>query len=315
MTATTFQIVNVAPDTDAWLQERRSSVGASEVAAVLGLSPYNTALDIYKSKQGVDRFFDPLLSFIGHESEHIIHKWVEEFSGVDVTLEPAFMARSVEFPFLHASFDRVSTAPFVTWQFKTASAYVVHSWDEGIPTDIRVQVQAEMLVAGTQKAAVVVWIGGREFRLFWEARDNAFIENQMIPALTEFWDNLQAGIAPEPSTIAEVSDAWHDSGEEMEAPEALLERIEQRAFLLATAKEAEDDAKTIQLELGKFMLDNNVEAFTRGGKKLLTYKRQKGRASFDAAQLKQDHPDLAAEYTRQGAGFMVMRSYLNGGTK
>ena len=304
----TYEVVKVTPDTDEWLQERRASIGASEVAAVLGLSPYNTALDIYKSKQGVDRYFDPLLSFVGHASEPIMHEWVEKFSGVPVTLEDAFMARSIEYPFLHASFDRVSRDPFTTWQMKTAHHYTGHKWDEGIPTDIRVQVQAEMLVAGTQKAAVVVWIGGREFRLFWEARDNVFIENQMIPALTEFWGNLQAGIAPEPSTIAEVSDAWHDSGEEMEAPEALLERIEQRAFLLATAKEAEDDAKTIQLELGKFMLDNNVEAFTHGGKKLLTYKRQKGRASFDAAQLKQDHPDLAAEYTRQGAGFMIMRT-------
>lgn len=303
-----FDVVDVVPDTPAWLLERRSSVGASEVAAVMGLSPYNTALDIYKSKQGVDRFFDPLLSFVGHASEPIMHAWVEEYSGVDVKLQPAFMARSVEYPFLHASFDRLSDNPFTTWQFKTASAYTGHKWDEGIPTDIRVQVQAEMLVAGTQKAAVVVWIGGREFRLFWEARDNVFIENQMIPALSEFWGNLMDGIAPEPSTIAEVSDAWHDSGEEMEAPEALLERIEQRAFLMVTAKEAEDDAKKIQLELGKFMLDNNVEAFTDHGRKVLTYKRQKGRASFDAAQLKQDHPDLAAEYTRQGAGFMVMRT-------
>lgn len=304
----TFEIVKVTPDTDEWLRERRSSVGASEVAAVLGLSPYNTALDIFKAKNGIDKHFDPVLSFIGHASEPIIHKWVEAFSGADVTLEPAFMARSIEYPFLHASFDRVSTSPFITWQFKTASAYVGHSWDEGIPTDIRVQVQAEMLVAGTSRAAVVVWIGGREFRLFWELRDNAFIENQMIPQLTEFWDNMQAGIAPEPSTIAEVSDAWHDSGEEMEAPEALRERIEQRAFLLATAKEAEEDAKAIQLEVGKFMLEHNVEAFTVDGRKLLTYKRQKGRQSFDAAQFKQDHPDLAADYTRQGAGFMIMRT-------
>lgn len=304
----TYEVVSVTPDTPEWLLERRSSVGASEVAAVLGLSPYNTALDVYRSKQGVDRDFDPLLSFIGHESEHIIHKWVEEFSGVPVQLEPAFMARSIEFPFLHASFDRVSSDPFTTWQFKTAHFYTGHKWDEGIPTDIRVQVQAEMLVAGTQKAAVVVWIGGREFRLFWELRDNRFIDEHMIPALTEFWAGVRDGVAPAPSNVAELAEAWPDDAGEMEAPEVALEWIEKRAFLLATAKEAEDEAKQITQAIGGFMLDAKVDTLTANGRKLLTYKKQKGRESFDAARLKTERPDLVAEYTKQGADFMVMRT-------
>lgn len=283
-----YEIIDVTPDTDEWLEERRKSVGASEVAAVMGLSPWNTALDVYKSKQGVDRSFDPLLSFIGHESEHIIHKWVERWSGVPVKLEPAFMARSTEYPFLHASFDRVSSGPFVTWQFKTAHQYTGHKWDEGIPTDIRVQVQAEMLVAGIRRAAVVVWIGGREFKLFWEDRDDRFIQEHMIPALTEFWGNLEQGIAPKPSTPGELAEAWPDEAAVMEAPEAALEWIEKRAFLLASAKEMTEEADQIKQALGEYMLDAGVDTFTHEGRKLLTYKKQKGRASFDAAALKRD---------------------------
>ena len=305
----TYEIVNVIPDTPDWEQERRNSVGASEVAAVMGLSPYATALDVYKSKQGVDREFDPLLSFIGHESEHIIHKWVEEFSGVGVKLEPAFMARSVEYPFLHASFDRVSSDPFTTWQFKTAHQYTGHKWDEGIPTDIRVQVQAEMLVAGTRRAAVVVWIGGREFRLFWEDRDDVFLEEHLLPALERFWMDLQQGVPPAPASVAEISTDWHNSGDEMEAPEELQARIEQRAFLLATAKEAEEDAKKITVELGNFMREQRVEKFTVAGRTLLTFKQQKGKRSFDRERLEADHPEIAAEYTTQGSPFMVMRTY------
>lgn len=304
-----YQIVDVVPDTPEWEQERRNSIGASEFAAVMGLSPYATPLDVYKSKSGIDRQFDPLLSFVGHASEPIMHEWVEKFSGVPVKLESAFMARSVEFPFLHASFDRVSQEPFTTWQFKTAHQYTGHKWDEGIPTDIRVQVQGEMLVAATRRAAVVVWIGGREFRLFWEDRDDVFIEDHMIPKLTEFWTNLEAGIAPAPSTVAEISTDWHNSGDEMEAPEELQARIEQRAFLLATAKEAEEDAKKITVELGNFMREHNVEKFTVNGRALLTFKQQKGKRSFDRERLETDHPEIAAAYTTQGAPFMVMRTY------
>lgn len=310
-----YQVVDVVPDTEEWLAERRASVGASEVAAVMGLSPYNTALDVYRSKQGVDREFDPLLSFVGHASEPIMHEWVEKFSGVPVKLEHAFMARSVEFPFLHASFDRVSQDPFTTWQFKTAHFYTGHKWDEGIPTDIRVQVQSEMLVAGTRRAAVVVWIGGREFRLFWEDRDDTFINDHLLPALTAFWENLQAGVAPAPSNVAEISTDWHNSGEAMEAPEALRERIEQRAFLLASAKENEEDAKKTTVELGNFMREQKVEKFTVAGKTLLTFKRQNGKRSFDRERLEMDHPEIAAQYTNQGAPFMVMRTYKPKETK
>lgn len=304
-----YKVVDVVSDTPEWLEERRASVGASEVAAIMGMSPWATGLDVFKSKGGVDKPFDPLLSFIGHESEHIIHKWVEEFSGVDVKLEPAFMARSVEYPFLHASFDRVSNDPFTTFQFKTAHHYSGHKWDEGIPNDVRVQVQAEMVVAGTQRAAVVVWIGGREFKLFWESRDNKFIDDHMLPALTKFWDDLQNGVKPLPQNVAEMSTEWHDSGESMEAPDELMERIEQRAFLLATAKENEADAKAIQQVIGEFMLTNNVETFTKNGQKVLTYKRQKGRSSFDKERLFADHPEIDVnDYMTQGAPFLVMRT-------
>lgn len=310
-----YRMIDVEPDTDAWLEERRKSIGASEVAAVMGLSPFNTALDIYKSKSGIDKHFDPLLAFVGHASEPIMHEWVEKFSGVPVKLEPAFMARSVAFPFLHASFDRVSNDPFVTWQFKTASAWTGHKWDEGIPTDIRVQVQAEMLVAGTSRAAVVVWIGGREFRLFWEPRDDRFIQEHMIPALTEFWGNLERGIAPKPSTPGELAEAWPDDAAEMEAPEVALEWIEKRAFLLASAKEMTEEADQIKQALGEYMLDAGVDTFTHEGRKLLTYKKQKGRESFDTAALKKDRPELVAEYTKQGADFLVMRTYKPKETK
>ena len=302
----TYQIVDIVPDTPEWEKERRKSVGASEVAAVMGLSPYGTALDVYKHKNGIDSQFDPVLSFIGHESEPIIHKWVEQFSGVDVKLEPAFMARSVEWPFLHASFDRVSHAPFTTWQFKTAHHYTGHHWDEGIPTAIRVQVQAEMAVAGTQRAAVVVWIGGREFRLFWEPRDDRFIQEHMIPTLEAFWEGVKSGMPPKPQTLRESAELYPSEAREVEASETAMEAIERRAVLLSDIKAQQEEAEALQLVIANYM--GTADTLTHEGRRVLTYKTQAGRSSFDAKAFKQDHPDLAAEYTRQGAPFKVMRT-------
>lgn len=305
-----YNVVKVTPDTPEWLEERRKSVGASEVAAVMGMSAYGvTPLDIYKSKHGVDMAFDEVLGFIGHASEPIMHEWVERFSGLGLTLHPGFMARSVEHPFLHASFDRVAQDGTKV-QMKTAGHYTGHHWDEGIPTDIRVQVQAEMAVSGDSRELVVVWIGGREFRHYWEPRDDRFINEHLIPAVATFWNaHVAMGNPPEPTTVAEIAETWPTGAEAMEAPDELMERIEQRAFLLASAKEAEEDAEKIRVELGQFMVNNAVDTFTRDGRTVLTFKKQNGRTGFDAAAFKRDHPDLAADYMTQGAPFMVMRTY------
>lgn len=299
-----YEVIEVQPDTDGWLEERRKSVGASEVAAVMGLSPYNTALDVYKSKQGVDRYFDPLLSFVGHASEPIMHEWVEKFSGVPVTLEDAFMARSIEYPFLHASFDRVSRDPFTTWQMKTAHFYTGHKWDEGIPTDIRVQVQAEMLVAGTQRAAVVVWIGGREFRLFWEDRDDKFIKGHMLPALTTFWEMVQNGEPPQVSTVAEVNQIVTEE-RATELSESAFETLERITVLNSDIKAQEEERDALKVVLAHYV--GSADTLTVDGQKVATWKRQRGRVGFDKESFGLDNPHLLAKYTRMGEPFRVLR--------
>ncbi|EIC09116.1 phage-type endonuclease [Microbacterium laevaniformans OR221] len=303
---TAYEIVKVTPDTPEWERERRNSVGASEVAAIMGLSSYgNTALDVYKHKQGIDRHFDPLLAWIGHQSEPIIEAWVHELSGIDVALQPGFMARSVDHPYLHASFDRVSGSPFLTWQFKTAHHYSGHHWDEGIPTDIRVQVQAEMAVAGTRRAAVVVWIGGREFRLFWEPRDDRFIDEHLIPTVREFWDaNVRAQVPPPVSSVAEVNALPTDTVETELSREAfdVLERI--------TVLNSDIDAQSKERDALKVALaqyTGTADTLTFEGRKVATWRQQKGRVGFDKEGLRADHPNLIAKYTTQGAPFRVLR--------
>lgn len=307
----TYGTVRVKPDTPEWENERRLSIGASEIAAVLGLSPWSTPLEVYRSKLGVDRDFDEVLGYIGHASETIIAGWVEQYSDQrGVKLEPAFMARSVKWPWLHASFDRVShdNGQLVTWQFKTAHQYGGHHWDEGVPTDIRVQVQGEMAVAGTDYAWVVVWIGGREFRLFREPRDNAFINDYLVPQTREFWyDRVLKKDAPEPSNVAEVAEVYPtEPGTAIVASETALEAADRRAVLLSDIAVQKAEADALTLILGNYM--GTAETLTaRDGTKILTYKTVRGRRTADVLKLATEYPDVAAEVIRQGDPFKVMR--------
>lgn len=298
-----YTIVNVVSDTPEWEQERRNSIGASELAAVMNLSPYSTPLDVWKHKKGIDRQFDPLLSFIGHESEHIIEKWVHQFSGLNVQLEPAFMARSVDYPFIHASFDR--WADGIPYQFKTAHHYTGHKWDEGIPTDIRVQVQGEMLVSGAQRACVVVWIGGREFRLFWEDRDDRFIREQLIPAAEELWQRVLNDNPPPASTIAEVNEITTED-RPVDLSETAFETFERITVLNSDIKEQEQERDALKVALAQYV--GTADTLMRDGQKIATWKQQKGRVGFDKEGFGLDHPHMLAKYTRIGAPFRVLRA-------
>jgi putative phage-type endonuclease len=301
-----YEIVDVEPDTDAWLEERRKSIGASEVAAVMGLSKWATRLDVYKQKLGMDRPMDAERAFWGHEAEPGLHRWVERFSGTEATLEPGFMARSTEIPYLHATFDRVSYSPFLTWQMKSAHEYTSHQWDEGIPTDIRVQVQAEMFVAGTQRAAVVVLIGGVRGRLFWEARDERFIQEQMLPALDEAWAQVRAQNPPEPSTLAEAFDIWPGEPKRVhEVDDDLFDLLEELTVSRSDRGAMEVREKELKLQIAQAVGD--ATELLRDGRVAYTFRPQKGRQSFDREALELEHPEIVAQYTRQGAAFRVIR--------
>lgn len=301
-----FVKVDVTPDTPAWEQERRNSVGASEAAAVLGLSAYGvTPLDVYRSKMGVDRPFDPVLAWIGHQSEPIIEAWLREFSGLDLDIQPGFMARSVEHPYLHASFDRVNAGPFFPIQMKTAHQFAGHHWDEGIPTDIRVQVQAEMAVSGTPRALVVVWIGGREFRHYWEPRDDRFIREHLIPTIQQFWDgHVRAKVEPPVSTLAEVNAIVTD-GTEIELSEQAFDTLERITVLNSDIQAQEAERDQLKVALGQYV--GAADTLTRDGVKVATWRQQKGRAGFDLKGFREAYPELAQQFTTVGQPFRVLR--------
>lgn len=308
----TYERVPVVSDTPEWAEERRKSVGASEVPAVMGLSPYGSSLQVYKHKHGVDSEFDPVLAYSGHASEAVMEGWLREFSGLHLDIHPGFMARSTEWPFLHASFDRVVENPFLTIQMKTAHYHAGHHWDEGVPTDVRVQVQAELAVAGTRRALIVVWIGGRDYRLFWEDRDDRFINEQMIPALEAFWHRVITHDPPPVSTIAEVNEITTEE-RPVDLSDTAFETLERITVLNSDIKAQEEERDALKVILAQYV--GTADTLTFAGQKVATWKQQKGRVGFDKEGFGLDHPHLLAKYTRIGAPFRVLRATKSKETK
>ena len=114
-------------------------------------------------------------------------------------------------------------------------------------------------------------------------------------------------VDPMDETLAENAERFPtEPGKEIEASEMAMEAVDRRSVLLSDMQAMKAEADALQLVIANYMED--ADTLTYEGRRVLTYKTQAGRASFDAKRFKADHPDLAATYTKQGAPFKVMRT-------
>lgn len=190
-----------------WLVERRKSLGSSDAAAVLGISPFATPLSVYQSKIADAEIVEPPV-----ETE--AQRWGNRLEG---PIADEFAERNqplvVEKPLLHslyrapddilhASPDRMLYPPGAPaaqgiLEIK-ATRYKIDDWDAGVPLYVQVQVQHQLLVMALGMAYVAVLIQGQEYRQFEVAADLPFQE-ALEAKLREFWWAVENRQAPAPS--------------------------------------------------------------------------------------------------------------------
>jgi putative phage-type endonuclease len=92
-----------------WLQLRQNGIGASDIGAVLGLSPYTTANAVYMQKiqpfvtdEKPNKFMQ-----IGNDLEPVIVKKYEKHTGYEVEIYKECIFYNPENPFLFASLDGI----------------------------------------------------------------------------------------------------------------------------------------------------------------------------------------------------------------
>lgn len=294
-------------DSPEWHNARTEGLGASEVAAVLGLSKWQTPLSVYLTKMGVPNEIPEDLAFFGHALEPVIEKWINhKHPEVGKTLG-GISARSDEWPWLTASPDLFveERGQKIPIELKTSSAYSKDAWADGVPLYYQVQVQAQIAVLGAPYGWLAVLHGGNSPELYRIERDDEFITDHLIPKTKAFWENhVLAKIPPEPSTVDELPDS--DPGSVIEGSETVLEALERRAVLLSDVQAQKAEADALTLVIGQYM--GAAETLTNTfGQPVVTYKTQTGRRTADLRTLETVYPDVAREVIKPGNPYKVMR--------
>lgn len=282
-----------------WLESRRRGIGGSDAAAVLGLSRYKSALDVWRDKKGLsDPVPDNDAMHWGNVLEPVVIAEYERITGNTVTTgEP--MLECLDVSCAIASLDGRVKDKGIIVEAKTARHS--KSWGDvelgQIPIEYLCQVQHYMLVTGYEMAHVPVLIAGSDFRIYEIPRDERIISimSQRYPI---FWKMVEDDVPPEPKTLADVVYSYkYSNGEQVEASETAAQSVEELIKIRQTISELEEIKDSLELRVKSEMKD--AEALIYDGKAIATWKSTKPRASFDTASFKAAHPELHKQYIKE----------------
>ena len=185
-------------DTDPnWLELRRTGIGASDIATVLGLNPGGSAYALYLELTG-DVEHEDLSGneFVewGKRLEPVLIQAYAEKSG-RLAWRSGELLRSIKYPWALCTLDGRTAEkdhPRRRWplEAKAANEWKKEDWAEGPPEHYRVQVHQQMLVTGTDVVSVAVLLGGHKFAWCDVERDETLIE-RIIEEGAAFYDRVQ----------------------------------------------------------------------------------------------------------------------------
>jgi putative phage-type endonuclease len=182
---------------DLWLASRAQSLGASEAAAALGVCPYTTPVELWQRKTGKapGREESEAMRW-GTLLEPAILDEYQRRTGVTVIGRQMFM-RHPEHPWMTATLDGLTPSGRLV-EVKTTSAWSRGFGDEDsdeLPDHYRIQLHQQFAVTGTDRADLVVLVGGQKLRIYPVERDEQLVRVVVRCALG-FWRCVESGSPP-----------------------------------------------------------------------------------------------------------------------
>ncbi len=294
-----------------WLAVRNQGIGSSDSAAVVGLSPYKSPLEVWMEKTGrkpQDDLSANEAVYWGTVLEPVLAQVYGEKTGAKVRRVHAVL-QHYEHPHMLANLDRIVAHPqdgHGLLEIKTAGHWSEGYWEDGVPEHYQCQVLHQLAVTGKPWADVAVLIGGQEFRTYRIERDEEKI-NALVELEDRFWQHVVDDTPPEVDGSESSSKALgllypSDSGEVVDfSDSAEMNALFQRLVHARQDRERiELEESTLRQQIQSAIGSASNAIFTSGK---VGWKKVKDSASTDYKQLAATHPDLVAQFAVQKPGY------------
>jgi putative phage-type endonuclease len=282
-----------------WLEARTKGIGGSDVAAILGLSPWKSAFQVWEEKlhlrEGSAK--TPEMTY-GLMMEPVIRQWYSDHTGRAVRLPEKILQHSKHL-FMLANLDGVTDDQRVV-EIKTARSS--QEWGEPetdeIPMYYRTQVEHYLIVTGFPVADVVVSFAGTMPVLYTVEADHE-LQEMLIDREADFWHLVETKTPPEPVTYSDMVARFRKSrGELVVANDEVIDALQTLKLIKTRMKALEVDEEQAKTIIMGYMKDRDT-LVDLDERILATWKTSKGIRRFDKKSFEVDYPGIYDRYFRE----------------
>jgi len=295
-----------------WLRERKNYLGGTDLAAICGLSPYKTALDVYLDKTSNDITYETNAAMRwGTLLEDTIAKEYAEVTGYDVEIEPNTIYHP-SMKFLGANIDRWADNKRRILECKTASFLKAKEWGDlgtdQIPESYLIQNATYSAVCNIPVVDTAVLIGGQDFRIYTYNR-NKELEEKLIKIACNFWHNhIEKRIPPKCVNTRDTFNLFPQSNyHEIVAEDNIIEKLEQLKNAKGEESRIADTIEKLKTDIQEFMRDYDV-LIDNQGNVIATWKNTAPKSFFDVKKFKDEAKELYLKYishAKQSRMFLI----------
>jgi putative phage-type endonuclease len=300
-----------------WLEARRKGLGGSDIAAILGVSPWSTPMDVWLDKKGMLEDHDTGARLRGRIFEPAIANYFAEQNDLEVS--PAGMVEGPR-PYMFGSPDFWVNKPGEPdfWGLEIKTSRKTDGWGpentDQIPVYYATQVHWYMIVTGKSKWDVMVYFVLRdEFRQY-RLHEDKELHQSMMDKASEWWQkHIVEGERPrldggDGSKQLLNMTFPEDDGLARGPSDRELELFKELHSINSVLKDMKV-RKEATVNLIKEQMGEACEVSNQFSK--ATWKLGSGRRTFDTKTFRKDHPDLADKYTKVSEPSRAFRFIYN----
>lgn len=192
-----------------WLEWRRKGIGGSDAAAIIGVSPFATARDLYYDKLNIVSATDEESNWVQKEIGHLLEDLVAKIFSKK-TGYPVYQVKKMfyhpNFPYMLADVDyfvRLPDGKTAILEIKTTNYNATGNWwldgKESVPVNYELQGRHYMAVTNIDKVYYCCLYGNTEDEVIIRSidRDEGY-EDLIITLEGDFWNNNVLAKVPPP---------------------------------------------------------------------------------------------------------------------
>lgn len=304
--------------------DRSRFLGGSDIAAVIGLSPWATPVELWLQKTGRKPKEQPTrekqrMYERGHKLEPFIRDMVItklEDMGCQVELlacngrypdrEHPFLSCEIDFELRITgeveiggrlfTFDREE----INADAKSVSGFARKKWgmdsNEDVPIEYAAQFMHGLGITGRRVCLVAALRSFDDVDIYWTVADDETIAAMRQKAVL-FWNEcVLADKAPDPYTFSDIKLLFPtDNGQAREATPEIAGKVAQLQQIKSRIKEWENAEEALTFEIGEFISPH--ASLTHEGRELCTFKAQ-GDTRIDVERMKEEAAGIYRQFCR-----------------